>query len=158
MIKLVCVGKIKEKSLQACIDEYKKRIGAFTKFEIIEVNDEPIPAIHSQKQDEMIKDTEADRILSKIKDKDYLILLDLAGKTFSSEDIANHLEKVITYESSSIVFVIGGSLGLSKKIIQRANIRWKISDCTFPHQLCRLIVCEQIYRAYTIMNHLPYHK
>ena len=158
MIKLLCVGKIKEKPLQACIDEYKKRISAFTKFEIIEVNDEPIPAIHSEKQDEMIKDCEGDKILSKIKDKDYVILLDLAGKNYSSEQLSDQLERIMTYESSSIVFVIGGSLGLSKKLIQRANMRWKISDCTFPHQLCRLIACEQIYRAYTIINHLPYHK
>ena len=158
MIKLVCVGKIKEKPLQACIDEYKKRINAFTKIEIIEVNDEPIPNIHSEKQDEQIKTIEGEKILSKIKDKDYIVLLDLAGQPYSSEQLASQLEKIMTYESSSIVFVIGGSLGLSKKVIQRANIRWKISDCTFPHQLCRLIVCEQVYRAYTIMNHLPYHK
>ena len=158
MIKLVCVGKIKEKPLQACIDEYKKRLGAYTKIEIIEVSDEPIPNIHSDKIDEQIKNTEGDKILSKIKDKDYVVLLDLAGKTYSSEQIAENLERIMTYESSSIVFVIGGSLGLSKKVIQRANMRWKISDCTFPHQLCRLIVCEQVYRAYTIINHLPYHK
>ena len=87
-----------------------------------------------------------------------VILLDLAGKTYSSEQLASQMERIMTYESSTITFVIGGSLGLSQKVIQRANMRFKISDCTFPHQLCRLIICEQIYRAFTIMNHLPYHK
>lgn len=158
MIKLVVVGKIKEKAMQACIDEYKKRITLYSKIEIIEVNDEPIPATHSQKTDEMIKDIEGERILSKIKEKEYVILLDLAGKTYSSEQLASQMERIMTYESSQITFVIGGSLGLSQKVIQRANMRFKISDCTFPHQLCRLIICEQIYRAFTIMNHLPYHK
>ena len=158
MIKLVCVGKIKEKAMLSCIDEYKKRISAYTKFEIVEVSDEPIPQVHSEKQDEMIKDCEGNKILSKIKDKDYVILLDLAGKYYSSEQLAANLERVMTYESSSIVFVIGGSLGLSKNVIARANMRFKLSDCTFPHQLCRLIICEQIYRAYTIINHTPYHK
>lgn len=158
MIKIIGVGKIKEKALQSCIDEYKKRITAFSKIEIVEVGDESIPANHSEKQDMIIKEAEGDKILSKIKDKDFMILLDLAGKSYSSEEIADKLGKIMTYESSQIAFVIGGSLGLSQKVIQRANMRWKLSDCTFPHQLCRLILCEQIYRAFTIMNHLPYHK
>lgn len=158
MIKIVAVGKIKEKALQNCIDEYKKRITAFSKIEIIEVSDESIPANHSEKQDMLIKEAEGDKILSKIKEKDFVILLDLAGKNYSSEVFAKQLERIMTYESSQIVFVIGGSLGLSQKVIQRANMRWKLSDCTFPHQLCRLILCEQIYRAFTILNHLPYHK
>ena len=146
-INLVCVGNLKDKFFIDACDEYKKRLGAYTKIEIIEVNDEPIPNIHSEKIDEQIKDVEGDKILSKIKDKDYVVLLDLAGKNYSSEQLAEQLERIMTYESSTIVFVIGGSLGLSKKVIQRANMRWKISDCTFPHQLCRLIVCEQVYRA-----------
>lgn len=158
MIRIVAVGKIKEKALQRCIDEYKKRITAFSKIEIIEVSDESIPANHSEKQDMLIKEAEGDKILSKIKEKDFVILLDLAGKNYSSEVFAKQLERIMTYESSQIVFVIGGSLGLSQKVIQRANMRWKLSDCTFPHQLCRLILCEQIYRAFTILNHLPYHK
>ncbi|MGN1344832.1 MAG: 23S rRNA (pseudouridine(1915)-N(3))-methyltransferase RlmH [Traorella sp.] len=158
MIRLICVGKIKEKPLQACIDEYRKRISAFTRFEIIEVMDEAIPNVHSLKQDEMIKECEGQKILSKIKEKDYVILLDLAGKFYSSEQLANQIERIMTYESSQITFVIGGSLGLSEKVIARSNMRFKLSECTFPHQLCRLIVCEQIYRSFTILNHLPYHK
>lgn len=158
MIKLICVGKIKEKALQSCIDEYKKRIMGYNRFEIIEVNDEAIPEHHSQKQDDRIKTIEGERILSKIKEKDVVILLDLAGKSYSSEQLAFKMEQIMTYESSQISFVIGGSLGLSQQVIQRADIRLKLSDCTFPHQLCRLIICEQIYRAFTIMNHLPYHK
>lgn len=158
MIKIVAVGKIKEKAMSACIDEYLKRIKAYSKLEMIEVPDEPIPANHSAKQDEMIKDTEADKILSKIKEKDFVILLDLAGKQFTSESLAAKMQQVMTYDSSTIAFVIGGSLGLSEKVICRADFRWKLSDCTLPHQLCRLVVSEQIYRAFTIMNHLPYHK
>lgn len=158
MIKIVAVGKIKEKALQSCIDEYKKRITAYSRIEIIEVNDEGIPANHSDKQDEIIKNIEGERILSKIKEKEVVILLDLMGKSYSSEQMAVQMEKIMTYESSQITFVIGGSLGLSSKVIQRADIRWKLSECTFPHQLCRLILCEQIYRAFTIINHLPYHK
>ena len=158
MIKLIVVGKIKEKALQSCIDEYKKRITAYSKMEIVEVSDESIPVNHSNRQDEMIKDIEGERILSKIKEKEYVILLDLAGKSYSSEQIASQMEKIMTYETSQLTFVIGGSLGVSHQVIKRADMRWKLSECTFPHQLCRLILCEQIYRAFTIMNHLPYHK
>ncbi len=158
MIKLIAVGKIKEKALSECINEYVKRIQAYSKIEIIEVNDESIPQVHSKKQDEKIKDIEGERILSKIKEKDYVIVLDLHGINMTSEEFSKKIETVMTYQSSQLVFVIGGSLGLSQKLINRADMRWKLSDCTFPHQLCRLILCEQIYRAYTIMNHFPYHK
>lgn len=158
MIKVIAVGKIKEKALQSCIEEYIKRIRPFTKFELVEVKDESIPNVHSLKVDEEILRVEGERILSKIKDKEYVILLDLHGKNYKSEEVAKKLSEIVTYESSDISFVIGGSLGVSSQLVQRANLRWKLSDCTFPHQLVRLLVCEQIYRSYTILNHLPYHK
>lgn len=158
MIKIVAVGKIKEKALQNCIDEYKKRIQGYTKIEIVEVSDCSIPANHSEKQDEIILDNEGEKILSKIKEKEFVILLDLHGNTYTSEKVASKMNEIMTYQSSDITFVIGGSLGLSKKVIARSNLRWKLSDCTFPHQLVRLLVVEQVYRAFTIMNNLPYHK
>lgn len=158
MIKIIAVGKIKEKSLATCIEEYRKRIQGFSKIELIEVNDESIPFNCSSKQEEKIKDIEAERILSKIKDREFVILLDLHGEVYTSEKLAEKIQKIMTYDSSDLVFVIGGSLGLGEAILKRSNMRWKLSDCTFPHQLVRLLVVEQIYRSFTILQHLPYHK
>ncbi len=158
MIKIVAVGKIKEKAMQSLIDEYKKRLSAFTKLEIIEVNDEMIPANNSEAQNEAAKQAEGNRILAKIKDQEYVILLDLWGESLSSEKFAKKMADIQTYHTSQITFVIGGSLGLSKEVIQRADFRWKLSDCTFTHQMCRLILLEQIYRSYMIQNNMPYHK
>lgn len=158
MIKIVAVGKIKEKAMQSLIDEYKKRLSSFTKIEIIEVNDEMIPANNSVAQNEMAKVAEGNRLLSKIKDQEFVILLDLWGESFSSEKFSKKMSEIMTYQTSQITFVIGGSLGLSPQVVQRANLRWKLSDCTFTHQMCRLLVLEQIYRSYMIQNHMPYHK
>lgn len=158
MIKIIGVGKIKEKAMNACIEEYVKRCKAFTKLEIIEVSDESIPQNNSEKQNEQAKKIEGERILSKIKDNEYVIVLDLWGETCSSEKFAKKLEEIQTYHSSNITFVIGGSLGLSPQLVQRANFRFKLSDCTFPHQLCRLLLVEQIYRSFMISNNMPYHK
>lgn len=158
MIKIIAVGKLKEKAMDALVKEYSKRLGAFTKIEVIEVADEQAPQNNSHLQNEAVKKKEGERILSKVKDQDYMILLDLQGKMLSSEALAEHIAKVQTYQSSDITFVIGGSLGLSEEVIQRANYRWKISDLTFPHQLVRVMILEQIYRAYMINNHMPYHK
>lgn len=158
MIKIIGVGKIKEKAMNACIDEYVKRCKAFTKIEILEVPDESIPQHNSEKQNEQAKRIEGERILSKIKDNEYVIVLDLWGETCSSEKFSKKLEEIQTYHSSNITFVIGGSLGLSPDLVKRANFRFKLSDCTFPHQLCRLLLVEQIYRAFMITNNMPYHK
>lgn len=158
MIKVVAVGKIKEKAMDALIKEYSKRLSTFTKIEIIEVADEQAPQQNSQAQNEAVKRKEGERILSKIKDQEYVILLDLHGKMMTSEQFANHIEQIQTYQTSTITFVIGGSLGLSPQLIQRANERWKLSDLTFPHQLVRVLMLEQIYRAFMILHHMPYHK
>jgi 23S rRNA (pseudouridine1915-N3)-methyltransferase len=155
MIKIIAVGKIKEKSLKKLIDDYVKRISYYSNVKIIEVSDEP----NSKKtQEELIKNIEGQRVLKHIKDNDYVYLLDLNGKEYDSLSFSKSIDDVMTYKSSDIVFVIGGSLGLSDELIKRSDIRWKLSNCTFPHQIVRLLLVEQIYRAFSILNNLPYHK
>ena len=138
--------------------EYVKRIGAYDKLEVLEVADEKTPDNNSEAENEMVKVKEGQRILKLIKDDDYVILLDLAGKTMDSEKLSTFIEQLYVKGKSRIDFVIGGSLGVSKDLINRADFRWKLSDNTFPHQLCRIIVTEQIYRAFRIMHNEPYHK
>lgn len=158
MIKIVAVGKIKEKFSKAQIEEFEKRLRPFTRLEMIEVADEIAPQTNSDAQNEQVKEKEGEHLLSKIKDNEYVILLDLWGEMISSEKFAEKLEKLQTYQSSNITFVIAGSLGPGKNIYQRANYRWKLSDLTFTHQMTRILVLEQIYRAFMILNHNPYHK
>lgn len=157
-MKIVCVGKIKEKSLANLIQEYCKRISAYTKLEIVEVDDIMAPQTNSDAQNEQVKYKEGLAILSKIKEKDFVILLDLKGKMLTSEQLSEKIEEIQTYHGSQITFVIGGSLGISQEVIQRSNYRWKLSDLTFPHQLVRLMIVEQIYRSFKIMKNEPYHK
>ena len=158
MIKIIAVGKIKEKFVKAQIAEYEKRLRPFTKLEIIEVNDEIAPQANSEAQNALVKEKEGERLLAKIKDQEYVILLDLWGEMINSETLADKIETLQTYQSSNITFVIAGSLGPGKKVIDRANWRWKLSDLTFTHQMTRVLVLEQLYRAYMILHHNPYHK
>ena len=158
MIKIVAVGKIKEKAVRAQIEEYEKRLRPFTKLEIIEVNDEMAPQNNSDAQNEAVKEKEGERLLSKIREQEYVILLDLWGEMLSSEKFSVKIAKLQTYTTPDITFVIAGSLGPGKNILQRANYRWKLSDLTFTHQMTRVLVLEQIYRAFMIQNHNPYHK
>lgn len=158
MIKIVAVGKIKEKALRMQIEEYEKRLRPFTKLEIIEVGDEMAPNNNSDAQNEQVKDKEGERILSKIKENEYVILLDLWGEMLNSEGFAKKIEQLQTYKSSNLTFVIAGSLGPSKSVYKRCNYRWKLSDLTFTHQMSRVLVLEQIYRAFMICNNNPYHK
>lgn len=158
MIKIIAVGKCKEKAMDALNKEYQKRLRAFTKIEIIEVLDEQAPQSNADAQNEIVKQKEGERILAKIKDQEHVILLDLHGSSWTSEQLATHMSETQTYGKSHITFVIGGSLGLSKDVINRADIRWKLSDLTFPHQFVRVMILEQIYRAYMINHHMPYHK
>lgn len=158
MIKIVAVGKLKEKALVSLMNEYKKRLQPYTKLELIEVNDEQTLDSNSEAQNELVKIKEGERILSKIKDNEYVILLDLWGKMIDSVQLAKKIEEIYTYHSSNITFVIGGSLGLSKDVVNRADFRWKLSDLTFTHQMIRVILMEQIYRSYKINNNEPYHK
>lgn len=158
MIKIVAVGKLKEKALRMQIEEYEKRLRPFTKLEIIEVADEIAPQTNSDAENEMVKDKEGEKLLQKIKDGEYVILLDLWGEMIDSVTFANKLEAIQTYQSSTITFVIAGSLGPGKAVVKRANYRWKLSDLTFTHQMTRVLVLEQIYRGYMINHHNPYHK
>lgn len=152
MLKLICVGKVKDEHLKALIDDYSKRIGKYHKLEIIEVKDEPI-----RDNEKEVLDIEATRILSKVDKDDYVILLDLHGSNLDSSSLAKKIDNLfITH--SKIDFVIGGSLGLGEEIRNRANYRLKLSDMTFLHQMTRLIILEQIYRSFKILNHETYHK
>ena len=152
MIRLICVGKVKDNNLSNLINDYLKKINRYHKIELIEVKDEPI------KDNELyVLNTEADRVLKYINNDDYVILLDLNGNTYDSLKLAKHLDELFIH-NSRIVFVIGGSLGLGQELIKRANERFKLSDLTFLHQMCRLIVLEQIYRCFKINNNETYHK
>lgn len=158
MIRVAAVGKVKEKWMREGIADYLKRIQPYEKTEIIEVDDEKAPESNSQAENEAVKLTEGRKLLKNIRDNDYVILLDLAGREMDSEALSQNIEQIHTRGYNRIVFVIGGSLGVSRELIQRADQRWKISVNTFPHQLCRIIVLEQIYRAFRIMHHETYHK
>lgn len=140
------------------IADYLKRIQPYEKTEIIEVDDEKAPESNSDAENEKVKTTEGAKLLKQIRDTDYVVLLDLAGKEMDSVSLSKHIESVHTRGYNRIVFVIGGSLGVSRELIARADFRWKLSVNTFPHQLCRIIVLEQIYRAFRILHHEPYHK
>ncbi|MGX8851202.1 23S rRNA (pseudouridine(1915)-N(3))-methyltransferase RlmH [Amedibacillus sp. YH-ame10] len=158
MIKIVAVGKLKEKALRMQIEEYEKRLRPFTKLEIIEVSDENAPQTNSEAQNEQVKEKEGERILSKIKESEYVILLDLWGEMVDSETFSYKIEQLQTSGNSNITFVIAGSLGPGKNVYERCNYRWKLSDLTFTHQMTRVLVLEQIYRAFMIQNNNPYHK
>ena len=157
-INIVCVGKIKEKYLKLVIDEFKKRLSKYCKLEIIELEDEKAPENLSDKEMLMIKEKEGKKILSKIKDNSYVIALAIDGKNLSSEELAETINKLGVRGISNITFVIGGSLGLSDEVLSRADYKLSFSKMTFPHQLMRLILLEQVYRAYRINNGEPYHK
>lgn len=157
-INIVCVGKIKEKYLKLGIDEFKKRLSKYCKLEIIELEDEKAPENLSDKEMLMIKEKEGKKILSKIKDNSYVIALAIDGKNLSSEELAETINKLGVRGISNITFVIGGSLGLSDEVLSRADYKLSLSKMTFPHQLMRLILLEQVYRAYRINNGEPYHK
>ena len=157
-ITILCVGKIKEKFYREAIAEYEKRLSRYCKFEIIEVADEKTPDHASDTEETMIKNKEADRMEKYLKDSSYIIALAIDGKQLDSVQLSGKLESLGTSGTSHIIFVIGGSLGLSDRILNRADYKLSFSKMTFPHQLMRVILSEQIYRSYRIMNHEPYHK
>jgi len=157
-ITIIAVGKVKEKFFRDAIDEYCKRLSRYVKLEIIEVADEKTPDNASDKQETEIKRIEGDRILGKIKDGDLVCCLEIDGKRFTSEGLAKWIDDCGISGNSSLCFIIGGSLGLHENVIRRADLHLSFSDMTFPHQLMRIILLEQIYRAERIINHEPYHK
>jgi 23S rRNA (pseudouridine1915-N3)-methyltransferase len=157
-ISIVTVGKLKEKYLKMGIDEYLKRLNSYAKVEVIEVADEKAPEELSESEMIQVKQKEGERILAKIGQDTYVIALAINGKMQSSEGLADTLDKLATYGKSKIAFIIGGSLGLSDEVLKRSNEQLSFSKMTFPHQLMKLILVEQIYRAYRINRGEPYHK
>ena len=157
-ITVVCVGKLKEKFFADGVEEYKKRLGRYAKIEIAEVADEKAPENLSIAEEEQVKAKEGEKILKKIPDDAFVVALCIDGKMLSSEELADFFEKKTVSGVSSIAFVIGGSLGLSKAVIDRADYKLSFSKMTFPHQLMRVVLLEQIYRGYRILNGEPYHK
>ena len=149
-MKIICVGKIKEEYFKNAIKEYQTRLSKYTKLEIVELNDYSLtPSLNKQK--------EGEEILKNIKDKDYVIILEITGRKYNSIELAKKIEK-IQIINSNIVFVIGGSDGLSEDVKKRSNEKISFSDLTFPHQLFRVMLLEQIYRSYKILNNESYHK
>lgn len=157
-ISIITVGKLKEKYLKQGIDEYTKRLSSYSKIEIIEVPDEKAPEILSQAEMEQVKQKEGERILSKVAQDAHVIALAIEGKQKSSEELADTLDKLATYGKSKVAFIIGGSLGLSNDVLKRADEKLSFSKMTFPHQLMRLVLVEQVYRAFRINRGEPYHK
>jgi 23S rRNA (pseudouridine1915-N3)-methyltransferase len=153
VISIIAVGKLKEKAYKDLVDEYVKRLSAYTRVEIIEVADET-----NQLEDAKVKKLEGERILKAIKKDSFTVLLDLRGRMLNSKELSLKIQEINTYHSSNITFIIGGSLGVSDEVYERADYKWKLSDLTFPHNLVRVILLEQIYRSYKIINNEPYHK
>lgn len=157
-ITLITVGKIKEKYFTDAISEYSKRLSRYCKLEIVEVADEKTPDGASEGLENQIKEKEGERILAKIPDGAYVVALAIEGKQLSSEELADKMEKWNVMGVSHLVFIIGGSLGLTPKVLSRSDFKLSFSPMTFPHQLMRVILLEQIYRSFRIRNNEPYHK
>jgi len=157
-ITIVTVGKLKEKYLKMGIEEFTKRLGAYAKVMIIEVPDEKAPESLSDADMEIVKKKEGERILSKISADAYVIALAIDGKMKTSEQLAADIESLMTYGRSKVTFVIGGSLGLHNDVLKRADELLSFSKMTFPHQLMKLMLVEQVYRAFRIIKGEPYHK
>lgn len=157
-ITLVTVGKIKEKFYTAAIGEYEKRLSRYCRLEIIQVADEKTPDGAGEALEAKIKEKEGERILAAVKEDAYVIALAIEGKMLDSVELSEKIAALGVSGVSHIVFIIGGSLGLSKRVLDRADYQLSFSRMTFPHQLMRVILLEQIYRSYRIMNGEPYHK
>ena len=157
-ITIISVGKIKERYLRDAIEEYSKRLSRYCKLDIIELSDEKTPDNASEKEEEVIKEKEGQAILNKIRDNMFVIAMDLGGKHLTSQEFANYIENLGVIGNPNVAFIIGGSLGISKSVLARANYKLCFSKMTFPHQLFRVMLLEQIYRGFRIMKGEPYHK
>lgn len=157
-ITLIAVGKIKEKFYTEALSEYSKRLSKYVKLEVIEVADEKTPDQASEREKAQILDKEAQRILAKLPNSAYVVPLAIEGKMLSSEGLSEKLAELGLQGDSHVVFIIGGSLGLADSILERADFKLSFSKMTFPHQLMRVILLEQVYRAFRIMRGEPYHK
>lgn len=157
-ITLITVGKIKEKYLKDAIAEYSKRLSRYCKLDIIEVTDEKTPDHASESVEDAIRSKEAERIQKYIKEDAYIITLEIGGKQLASEELAEKIDKLGIQGVSHIIFIIGGSIGLGREVLSKSDYALSFSKMTFPHQLMRVILLEQIYRSYRIINGEPYHK
>lgn len=157
-ITIVAVGKLKEKYWKQAISEYEKRLSAYTKIDIVEVPDEKAPENMSEKEIEQVKAKEGERILAKIKPQSTVITLEIKGKMLGSEELAKELDQRMIQGASDFTFVIGGSNGLHDTVLQRSNFALSFSKMTFPHQMMRVVLLEQIYRAFKINRGEAYHK
>lgn len=157
-ITIVCVGKLKERYWTEAINEYSKRLSKYIKLEVLELSDEKAPENLSPAEEVQIKDKEGERILKCIKDESFVVTLEILGKQITSEGLAEFLDTKAINGLSHITFVIGGSLGLSANVIKRSNFSLSFSKMTFPHQMMRVVLLEQIYRAIKINRNEPYHK
>lgn len=157
-ITLITVGKIKEKYLKDAVAEYTRRLGKYCKLEIIEVADEKTPDRAARALEDAVREKEAERILKYIREDAYVVTLEILGKSLTSEELAEKIEQLGVQGQSHIIFVIGGSIGLGEKVRKRSDFALSFSRMTFPHQLMRVILLEQIYRSYRINSNEPYHK
>lgn len=157
-ITILCVGKVKEKFYQEAIKEFEKRLSRYCKLNIVEVADEKTQEQASDTEIAIVKNQEGNRILKVIKEEGYVICLAIDGKEIDSVQLSQKMDKLLVEGNSHIYFVIGGSLGLSDEVLRRADFKLSFSKMTFPHQLMRVILLEQIYRAFRISNNEPYHK
>ncbi len=157
-ITILCVGKVKEKFYQDAIKEFQKRLSRYCKLNIIEVVDEKTNENASSVEIKLVKDKEGERLIKNIKDDAYVICLAIDGKQLDSVELSEKMNSLFVSGKSHLIFIIGGSLGLSDDVLKRADYKLSFSRMTFPHQLMRVILLEQIYRAFRISNNEPYHK
>ena len=157
-ITVLSVGKLKEAYWKDALEEYGKRLSRYARLRFAEVEDEKTSEAMTEKETAILLKKEGERILQKVGEKTHIIALAIKGKSFSSEEMAEHLGELMSGCHSDLTFVIGGSLGLSDEVLNRADEAWSFSELTFPHQIMRVILLEQIYRSFRILNHEPYHK
>lgn len=157
-IQIISVGKLKEKYLKMGIEEYSKRLGSYAKIDLVEVPDEKAPENLSSADMQIVKKKEGERILSKVSIDSYVIALAIDGKMKTSEQLASDMQSLMTYGKSKVSFIIGGSLGLHEEVLMRADEKLSFGKMTLPHQLMKLVLVEQIYRSFRIINNAPYHK
>ncbi|MCR5181959.1 MAG: 23S rRNA (pseudouridine(1915)-N(3))-methyltransferase RlmH [Clostridia bacterium] len=157
-VRIICIGKLKEKYWTDAVSEYSKRIRRFSGLEIVELKESLLPSNPSLKDEEKVKEEEGREILRTIKKDEYVITLEIKGRSLNSEELASKMADLALTGHPDIAFIIGGSLGLSPEVSARANFKLSFSSMTFPHQLMRVILLEQIYRSFKINNHETYHK
>lgn len=157
-VYIIAVGKLKERYWQEAVDEYSKRLSAYCDLEIIEIKEAPLRANASEADEDAVRIEEGREILKRIRREDYVVSLEIRGKKLDSEELSYHMERLAISGRSTVAFVIGGSLGLSPEVSERADMRLSFSDMTFPHQMMRVILLEQIYRSFKIMRGETYHK